>query len=97
VPTYEYRCDPDGVFEVTRPLGTPPEAMTCPRCGNEAARVFSAPMLASFAPPALKSAVEKAEKSRDHPEIVTKLPRQGARRRTPVAPLTPALRRLPRP
>ena len=97
MPTYEYRCDPDGVFEVTRPLGTPPHSMTCPRCGNEAARVFSAPMLASFAPRALKSAIENAEKSRDHPEIVSSLPRHGVRRRTPVAPLTPALSRLPRP
>jgi putative FmdB family regulatory protein len=97
VPTYQYRCHDDGLFEVTRALGTPPELTTCPRCGYEAARVFSAPMLASFAPRALKSAIENAEKSRDHPEIVRSLPRRGARGRTPVAPPTPALRRLPRP
>jgi putative FmdB family regulatory protein len=93
VPTYDYRCDGDGVFEVARPLGTPPESMACPRCGGEAVRVFSAPMLASFAPPALKAVIENAENSRDHPEIVSSLPR----RRTPMAPLTPTLRRLPRP
>jgi hypothetical protein len=29
--------------------------------------------------------------------VVTSLPASGARRRTPVLPLTPALRRLPRP
>jgi putative FmdB family regulatory protein len=97
VPTYEYRCEPDGVFEVTRPLGTPSESVRCPQCGGEAARVFSAPMLASFAPPALKTAIENAGRSRDHPEIVRSLPRQSARRRTPVVPLTPTLRRLPRP
>jgi hypothetical protein len=50
-------------------------------------------MLASFAPPALKAVIENAENSRDHPEIVSSLPR----RRTPMAPLTPTLRRLPRP
>jgi hypothetical protein len=54
-------------------------------------------MLASFAPPALKTAIENAERSRDHPEIVSSLPRQSAWRRTPVATLTPTLRRLPRP
>jgi putative FmdB family regulatory protein len=97
VPTYEYRCEPDGVFEVTGPLGTQPESMTCPQCGGEAARVFSAPMLASFAPPALKTAIEHAEQSRDQPEIVSSLPRTGARRRTAMAALTPPLRRLPRP
>jgi hypothetical protein len=54
-------------------------------------------MLASFAPPALKTAIENAEKSRDHPEIVSSLPRAAGRKRTAMAPLTPTLRRLPRP
>ena len=96
MPIYEYRCDDDGVFEVTRPLGTSPERIGCPECGSEARRVFSKPMV-SFSPPALVAAIEHAEKSRDEPEVVTSLPRAGARKRTPVVPLTPTLRRLPRP
>lgn len=93
---YEYQCDDDGVFEVTRPLGTPLKSITCPVCKGEARRVFSKPMV-SFSPRALVAAMDHAEKSRDEPEVVTSLPPTGARKRTPVLPLTPTLRRLPRP
>jgi putative FmdB family regulatory protein len=96
VAIYEYRCDDDGVFEVTRPLGTPLKSIACPVCGSEARRVFSKPMLSS-SPRALVTAIDHAEKSRDEPEVVTSLPPTGARKRTPVLPLTPTLRRLPRP
>jgi putative FmdB family regulatory protein len=96
--TYEYRCDRHGVFEVTRPLGTAPELVTCSVCGSEARRVFSIPMLSlSRGSRALVAAIDHAEKSRDEPEVVTSLPSTGARRRTPVLPLTPTLQRLPRP
>lgn len=94
--TYEYRCDDDGAFEVTRALGTAPESIMCPACGSEARRVFSPPMLSST-PRALVAAIDHAEKTRDEPDVVTSLPSAGARRRTPVLPLTPTLRRLPRP
>lgn len=93
---YEYRCDEHGVVELTRPLGTAPTSITCAVCGREASRVFSTPML-SLAPRALVAAIDHAEKTRDEPDVVTVLPPAGARRRTPVLPLTPALRRLPRP
>ena len=94
---YEYRCEQDGRFEILRPLGTAPVSAPCPGCGREAARVFSKPLLKSSMPRALVSAIDHAEKTRDEPDIVTSLPRAGARRRTPVLPLTPTLRRLPRP
>jgi putative FmdB family regulatory protein len=93
---YEYRCDDDGPFELSRPLGTQPASAPCPACGSEARRVFSTPML-RLQPRALVAAVDHAERSRHEPEVVTSLPPAGARRRTPVAPLTPTLRRLPRP
>jgi putative FmdB family regulatory protein len=96
VATYEYRCDDDGAFDVTRPVGTAPESIRCPVCESEARRIFSKPMLSSL-PGALVAAVDRAEKSRTEPEVVTSLPPTGARRRTPVLPLTPTLRRLPRP
>ncbi|MEO8688297.1 MAG: FmdB family zinc ribbon protein [Solirubrobacteraceae bacterium] len=92
--TYEYRCEEDGAFEVTRALGTAPESVSCPACGSEGRRVFSPPMLTST-PRALVAAIDHAEKSRHEPDVVTSLP--PARRRTPVLPLTPTLRRLPRP
>jgi putative FmdB family regulatory protein len=98
VALYEYRCDKDGLFEVTRRLGTAPESVPCSVCGNEARRVFSAPMLRCGSRPALFAAIEHAQKSRYEPEVVTSVPSAGARRRTPVVlPLTPTLAGLPRP
>ena len=76
---YEYRCEEDGGFEVTVPLGTQPESATCPGCGGEARRVFTKPLL-SFAPRALVAAIDHAEKSRDAPEVVTSLPRRASGR-----------------
>jgi hypothetical protein len=96
---YEYRCERDGSLEAAWPLGGAPESTICAVCGGEARRVFSSPML-SFASPVkreLSAAIERDERSRDEPEVVTSLPPRGAGSRTPVLPLTPALRRLPRP
>lgn len=47
---YDYRCEKDGVFELTMPLGTQPSSAPCPECGGDAPRVFSAPLTA---PPGL--------------------------------------------
>jgi putative FmdB family regulatory protein len=96
VALYEYRCELDGAFDIARPLGTAPPSVACPVCETEARRVFSKPMLKSV-PRELVAAIDHAEKTRDDPVIVTSLPPSGARRRTPVLPLTPTLRRLPRP
>ena len=93
---YEYRCDADGVFDTRWAIGSAPESTTCPVCDGEARRVFTKPMLMT-APRALVAAIDHAEKTRDEPDLVTSLPPTGARRRTPVLPLTPTLRRLPRP
>ncbi|MBA2644778.1 MAG: zinc ribbon domain-containing protein [Solirubrobacterales bacterium] len=93
---YEYRCERDGGFDVTQRLGTAPASIACPSCGRQARRVFSKPMLTST-PRELVAAIDHAEKTRHEPDIVTSLPSTGARRRTPVLPLTPTLRRLPRP
>lgn len=93
---YEYRCDLDGSFDVILAMGTAPASMRCPACSSQAQRVFSKPML-TFTPPALATAIDHAEKTRDEPDVVTSLPPRPAHRRTPVLPLTPTLRRLPRP
>ena len=93
---YEYHCDHDGPFEVTLRLGTAPQSLTCPVCARDARRVFTTPLL-SRAPRALVAALDHEEKTRHDPDVVTALPPAPAHRRTPVLPLTPALRRLPRP
>ena len=97
MPTYEYRCDQHGVFEITRPLGMAPKSATCLVCGSEARRIFSAPMVRSGSRIVFFASMDHAEKSRHEPDVVTSLPSTGKKRRTPVLPLTPALRRLPRP
>jgi putative FmdB family regulatory protein len=96
VAIYEYRCERDGAFEVTRTIGTAPASIMCPACAREAGRVFSSPMV-SLAPRALVAALDHEDKTRHEPDLVTSLPPAPARRRTPVLPLTPTLRRLPRP
>ena len=93
---YDYWCEQDGVFEIARPLGTAPASVACPACTSEARRLFSKPMLRST-PRELVAAIDHAEKTRHEPDIVTSLPPAPARKRTPVLPLTPTLRGLPRP
>ena len=93
---YEYRCEQHGAFEIERPIGTAPTSIACPSCANEAARVFSSPMV-SFAPRALVAALDHEEKTKTDPDIVTSLPPRPKHQRTPMAPLSPTLRKLPRP
>ena len=93
---YEYRCERDGSFEVTMPIGTAPASIACPDCADEAERVFSSPMV-SFAPRELVAALDHEEKTKTDPDVVTSIPRRPKHERTPMAPLTPALQKLPRP
>ena len=95
MPIYEYRCDQHGVSEITRPLGEAPKSVPCLVCGGEAKRVFSVGMIRSGSRGALLAAMDHALKSRHEPEVVTSLPSTGAKRKKPVVPLTPPLRRLP--
>jgi putative FmdB family regulatory protein len=94
--TYQYRCVQDGVFDVSRPMGTAAPQSQCPVCNNQSARVFRAPML-SLAPRALVAAIDRTEKTSDEPEVVASLPPRHGRTRKPTATQNPALQRLPRP
>ena len=77
-------------------MGQAADVSPCPICDDEAVRVFSAPMVL-LAPPAMVAAIDRAEKTRDEPEVVSSLPRRHPSKRTPMASPNPALRRLPRP
>ena len=77
--TYEYRCNRDGVFEITRPLGTAPNSCICCVCGSEAGRTFSVAMLRLGSRPAVFAASDYAEKSRYEPDVVNSVPAAGAR------------------
>ncbi len=93
---YEYRCEMHGLFAVHRPMGTAASAIACEVCKEGAVRIYSAPMLRQ-GPANRVALIDKAEKSRDEPEVVSSLPRRHPSKRTPMAPPNPALQRLPRP
>lgn len=96
MPRYEYQCAKDGSFEVFRPLGQAERCEPCPACGEPGARLFAAPML-SRTPRAVGQAIDRAERSRESPEVVPRVPPQSNRSPVPAAARNPALRRLPRP
>lgn len=93
--TYEYQCDQDGLFDKTMPLGTAPGSIPCTTCGGPARRVLSALMFRSASRSAWTAAMDRADKSRYEPDVVSSLPATGAPSRTLA--LTPKLRGLPRP
>ena len=94
--TYQYRCDQDGVVDVRQPMGSATRVRPCPVCGADAVRVFSVPMV-SFASRARMAAIDRTERTRDEPDVVTAPPPRPARGRVPATPPNPALQRLPRP
>ncbi|GAA1822957.1 zinc ribbon domain-containing protein [Planosporangium flavigriseum] len=91
--TYEYRCPRDGAFDVTLPIGTAAARVLCVVCGDEAVRIFSAPLLARTPRP-LAAAIERAAGSADTPEVVSEIPARPRARRSPA---NPTHARLPRP
>jgi putative FmdB family regulatory protein len=93
VATYEYRCPRDGGFDVKFPLGAATPRVACSACGSEAVRVFSAPLL-TRTPRPLTAAIDKAERSAETPDVVSRIPARPPAGRVPV---NPALARLPRP
>lgn len=92
---YEYRCAQHGLFEQNLPLGTAPQSITCACCGGQAQRMLSAPMFRSATRSAWTAAMDRADKSRYEPDVVSRLPPSGVQPRTIT--LTPKLRGLPRP
>ncbi len=93
---YEYRCLDHGAFVVHVPMGQAADTAACDTCNRDARRLFSAPMLRQG--PADRTAlIDKAERSRDEPDVVSSPPPRHPSKRTPMAPPNPALQRLPRP
>jgi len=94
---YEYRCAEHEAFELLLPLGTAPADAPCPTCGASAHRVFSVSMVKTGSRGAVFDAIERADRSRHEPEVVSSIPAAGRMRQPNVARMTPALARLPRP
>ena len=76
-------------------MGAAPADVRCPACGAAAARVFTAPRL-SFGSPARRALLERTERTRDEPDVVSTPPQPRPGRRAGVLG-NPALSRLPRP
>jgi hypothetical protein len=93
VATYPYRCPEHGDFDVHRPIGTAAGTSLCPCCSADAIRVFSAPMLAHTSR-AVAAALQRDEKSREAPEVVTAPPSRRPVRQQQAT--NPVLRSLPR-
>jgi hypothetical protein len=51
----------------------------------------------SLASRAVIATIDRTEKTREEPAVVSSLPARPRGRRTPMAPSNPALQRLPRP
>ncbi|WP_241175966.1 FmdB family zinc ribbon protein [Modestobacter sp. KNN46-3] len=96
IAVYLYRCPDHGPTETRCAMGAAPAAVECPACGSTAARVFTAPRL-SFGSPVRRALIERTERTRDQPDVVSAPPRRpGPARRADVLS-NPALSRLPRP
>lgn len=95
---YTYRCSEHGAAVTAFPVGTAPSVVNCPTCGEQAKRVYTAPMM-SAADPARMNLIDSTHATADSPEVVTSIPRGGRinSRPTPMAPPDPRLRKLPRP
>lgn len=93
---YDFCCPEHGSFEIVARMGTAGQRVDCPRCGRGSPRVFTAPML-GLADRRVGAVVDRAERSRERPEVVTTLPTKPPSKRPRVAPPNPALKRLPRP
>lgn len=91
---YRYRCDTDGLHDVSRPIGTAKNREPCPVCSEPSSRVFTSPMV-SMTPRGVVSAMDRAEKSADLPEVVGALP--GSARAPTSRRYNPAWNSLPRP
>ena len=91
---YEYRCERDGPFDATLPIGTAPPSVACPSCGGTSLRVFTNPMVKTSVPRPLMAALNHEEKTRYEPDLVTSIP---GGKPAPMARMTPQLAKLPRP
>jgi len=89
---YDYRCERDGVFELTAPMGTAPSTSPCPECGEEAPRIFAPPLTASLRK--IDSPMGPLTPDRRAP---AGYPGPGGRPPMTSLPMTGPMRNMPRP
>ncbi|MFF0160596.1 FmdB family zinc ribbon protein [Streptomyces sp. NPDC005263] len=91
--TYRYHCADCGPFDVIRPIGRALSEEACEACGDQARRVFTAPMLSRTSTP-LARALRAQEASAHEPRVVTEVPPS---RRRPAPHADPRHAQLPKP
>ena len=89
---YEYRCRACGPFTLRRSMGSASPSASCPACGRNSRRRFSAQPVRRVQR-ALAGALERQEASADSPEVISTIPPRPPRRRTPADPRQAALPR----
>ncbi len=94
MPTYQYRCDACGRFDLQGPMAEVAASASCPDCGTQARRVFGLPGVA-FVDPGVRSARDASARSAESPHVVSHVPGR-ARRATPIT-TDPRHAKLPRP
>jgi putative FmdB family regulatory protein len=92
VTEYEYRCPDCGPFTLRRSMGSATPSASCPACGRDSRRRFSALPVRRLPGP-LAGALERSEASADHPEVTSTIPPRPARPRAPADPRHAALPR----
>ncbi len=91
---YEYGCPRDGRFDAPAPMGAAPSTAPCPRCAGDAPRVWT-PVATRRGSDSARRLLERSERSRDEPSVVTTLPGRSAPARRATA--NPLHHTLPRP
>lgn len=91
---YVFRCQDCGPHEGRYPIGTAPNRLSCPDCGEPSTRVITAPGIGRGGDP-YRRAVERTMASVDAPQVVSSLP--GTNRRPAPVTTDPRHRALPRP
>ncbi|MGI8740483.1 MAG: FmdB family zinc ribbon protein [Gammaproteobacteria bacterium] len=71
MPTYDYRCNQCGDFELRRPMSESSAPARCPHCQADARRLIAAPYLATMNPHT-RIACARNEKSADAPRVMSR-------------------------
>ncbi|MFN0317567.1 MAG: FmdB family zinc ribbon protein [Burkholderiales bacterium] len=71
MPTYDYRCEQCGDFEMRRPMSESSAPTKCPSCQADARRLILAPFLAMMNPHS-RIAHARNEKSADAPLVMSR-------------------------
>lgn len=96
MPTYSYRCEICGQFDLVRSMAASGSDARC-QCGGAGRRVYRAPALRAQGT-GLRTALEASEGSADAPQVVSSLPAAGRRFGSAGRYTTdPRHARLPRP